>query len=240
MKRLTALAAAAFLTACGGGGGGETAATGTAEGFWNGTVGGYNASLAILENGETWGLYTSAGSLVGALYGNTSSSGTSLTGSGSSFNFVDRTSGSGTYTGSVAQKNTLSLTTNDGTKFVGNYSAAYDQKASLVNLAGTYTGFSVTATTPAQTVPVTISVNGEISASFVSGNLSCTASGTVTPRSSNKNIFNVQVTFTGNYCALGNGTTTTGIAYYNTATREIGVMTLNGAKSDGFVYVGVR
>ena len=35
-------------------------------------------ALAVLETGETWGVYTSGGSIVGALYGNTTSSGKNI------------------------------------------------------------------------------------------------------------------------------------------------------------------
>lgn len=244
MKRLIALAATAVLTACGGGGSDAVvtpASTASAEGFWNGTIsGGYSASVAILENGETWGIYTSGNSLVGAVYGQTSSNNSALTGSGSSFNFLSRQSGSGTYSGSFIPKNSINFTTNDGTKFTGSYGTSYEQPASLADLAGTYSGFSITATTGAQSIPVTISAGGAISGSVVSGNLSCSASGTATPRASGKNIFDVQLSFSGNFCALGNGATTAGVAYYDATNHEIGVMTLNSAKTDGLVYIGKR
>ena len=246
MKRLIALAATAVLTACGGGGGSDAVVTpvpaaASAEGFWNGTItGGYGASVAILENGETWGIYTSGNSLVGAVYGQTSSNNPALTGSGSSFNFLTRQSGSGTYTGSFVPKSSINFTTNDGAKFTGSYGTTYEQPALLSDLAGTYTGFGVTGTTSAQSTPITISTGGAISGSVVSGNLSCSASGTATPRASGKNIFDVQLTFSGNFCALGNGATTAGVAYYDAVNREIGVMTLNSAKTDGLVYIGKR
>lgn len=245
MKRLIALAATAVLTACGGGGSDAVVtpvpAAASAEGFWNGTItGGYGASVAILENGETWGIYTSGNSLVGAVHAQTTSNNLVLTGSGSSFNFLSRQSGSGTYSGSFVPKNSINFTTNDGTKFTGSYGTTYEQPASLADLAGTYSGFSVTATTGAQSIPVTISAGGTISGSVVSGNLSCSASGTATPRASGKNIFNVQLSFSGNFCALGNGATTAGVAYYDAVNREIGVMTLNSAKTDGLVYIGKR
>lgn len=223
---------------------GEAAAapvSNTAQGFWSGTLtGGYNADVAILENGETWGIYTSGNSLVGAVYGQTSSTGASLTGTGSFFNFVLRQSGSVTYSGSVTQKSAINFTTNDGEKFTGSYGVAYDQPASLTDLAGAYTGFSVTGTTGAQAIPVNISANGAIAGTVVSGNLSCSATGTATPRASGKNIFDVRLAFSGNFCALGNGTTTTGIAYYDASSRQIGVITLNAAKTDGLIYIGTR
>lgn len=245
MKRLTALAAALVLSACGGGGGDAvttpTTTTASAEGFWSGTTSnGTEVSLAILENGETWGLYGNASALTGAVYGMTSTSGTTLSGSGTGFNFVTGTSETGTFTGSVSTKATINFSASDGTQFNGTYDASYDQPASLANLAGSYTGWAVTGTTAAQTTTVVVDVNGNISSSFVSGSLSCTTSGTATPRASGKNIFNLQLTFTGNFCALGNGTVVTGIAAYDSVNRGLVAMGLNSAKSDGLIFLGTR
>jgi hypothetical protein len=212
MKRLTALAAAAALTACGGGGSDETSTTTpapvalTAEGFWTGTAStGPQVQLVILENGESWGFYTSQGSLIGALYGNTNSSGTSVSGSG--LDFYNGTANAGTYSGIFSAKNTLNLSLRSGTStststFAGKYSAAYDQPALLSNLAGTYAGYALTA--------------------------------------SGKNIFDIRLTYTGSFCALGNGTVTNGIAYFDTSTKQVAVLALNASKTDGFVYAGVR
>jgi hypothetical protein len=65
----------------------------------------------------------------------------------------------------------------------------------------------------------------------------CSVSGTILPRASGKNVFNVSSTFTGNLCALGNGTTTTGVATLDSTTgvNRLFIMTLNGAKTDGYV-----
>lgn len=245
MKRLVVSAAVVVLSACGGGGGDEatttpTTTTASAEGFWNGTTTtGTQVSLAVLENGETWGIYGSGNTVIGALYGNTTTSGTTLSGSGTSFDFVSRDGGSGSYTGTVTTKGTITLDA-DGTKFSGTYDTSYDQAASLASLAGTYTGWAVTAATNAQAATVIVDVNGNISSSFVDGSLSCATSGKATPRASGKNIFNLQLTFTGNYCALGNGTVVTGVATYDSVNRELIAMGLNSAKSDGLIYVGMR
>lgn len=244
MKRFAALAAAAVLTACGGGGSDDTSTTTptpvvvTAEGFWIGSAStGPQVQLAILENGETWGFYTVQGSLIGALYGNTTSSGTTVTGSG--LDFYGGSANPGSYSGTFSAKNSISLALGSGTSkatFTGKYSTAYDQPASLVNLAGTYAGYGLTGKTSAQAISVTISSNGNISA----GNTSCSASGTATPRASGKNIFDIKMTFAGNLCALGNGAVTNGIAYYETSTKQVAVLALNSSKTDGFIYAGVR
>ncbi|MCU0925744.1 MAG: hypothetical protein MUF44_06790 [Hydrogenophaga sp.] len=244
MKTLFAsIAAISVLAGCGGGGdGGSTeiapGPSATAEGFWSGTTStGTQVNVAILETGETWGVYTSGNSIIGALYGNTTSSGTSLNGSGSDFNIPSRTVTPGTYSGTYSSRATISLTASNGTRFSGTYSASYDQAASLAAVAGTFSGTGVSGGSSVQSASVTISSSGAVSTPVSNG---CSSAGTFTPRPSGKNIFNVSVTFTGANCALGNGATTTGVAYYDSATRQLLVMALNSARSDGFIYIGSK
>jgi hypothetical protein len=231
----TSLALGALLSGCGGGG--DDSSPSTAEGFWEGNSStGFLVSLAVLETGETWGIYTStSGALVGGLYGNTSSSESSLSGSGRDFNIPSRTVASGTYSGTLAPKSTMSVTTAPaGIRFTGAYRPAYDQPASLAAVAGTFNGPGVSGTSPVQNVSVRVSTSGAVTASMPG----CTVTGTAKPRPSGKNIFDVSVTFTGSNCALGSGTATTGVAYYDVTARKLSVMAMNAAKSDGFIYVG--
>lgn len=241
MKKLVAIGLSAVLAACGGGGGDSAPApapTATAEGFWEGSAStGVSVALAVLENGETWGVYTSGGSIVGALYGNTTSSGTTLSGSGKDFNIPSRTVGSATYSGTFVAKSSINVTTSARATFSGGYKTAYDQPASLAAITGTFSGVGVSGTSPVQPVSVTISPSGTIT---VPGTMGCSAAGTATPRPSGKNILDVTVTFTGTSCALGNGASTTGIAYYDATTRRVLVMAMNAAKSDGFIYTGQK
>lgn len=132
------------------------------------------------------------------------------------------------------------MNVSDGTILTGTYDPSYEQPASVASVAGTYTGWAVTGSIDPQATTVVVDVNGNISSSFVSGSLTCTTSGTATPRASGKNIFNLQLTFTGNYCALGNGTVVNGVATYDSVNRQLIAMGLNSAKSDGLIYVGTR
>lgn len=243
MKQFAVIGLTVLLAACGGGGGDGAqppapAPIVTAEGFWEGTAStGNSVALAVLETGETWGVYTSNGSIVGALYGNTASSGTTLSGTGKDFNIPSRSVGSGSYTGTFVEKSSIRVATSSGSTFSGAYGTTYDQPASLAAVAGTFSGQGVSGTSPVQTVSVTISPSGAIT---VPASLGCSAAGSAKPRTSGKNIFDVTVTFTGSTCALGNGASTTGIAYYNATTRRVLVMAMNAAKSDGFIYVGQK
>lgn len=238
IKMIAALSMAASLVACGGGGdSGPPAAsvTSSAEGFWTGTSSnGKQVAAVILENGETWGVYSSGGVLAGAIYGNINSSDNTISGSG--LDFYNGTSHAGTLSGNVAPKSSINLTSSSGVSFSGTYSNAYEQAASLTNLAGTYSGYGLSARTSAQYIPVTIASNGTISA----GDANCAATGTASPRASGKNVFDIQVNFTGNYCALGNGAVVNGIAYYDASSRSMIAMGLNGNKTDGFIYLGSK
>lgn len=241
--RIAAIAASTVLAACGGGGdggsvGGSSGTTATAEGVWSGTLAsGVSVSAAILENGETWGVYTSGSLIVGALYGNTTSSGTTLSGSGVAFDVVARSSSNGTFTGTFNPKSTIRISSSDGGVFTGTYDTEYDQPAVLSNVAGSFNGQGVSGNSTVQSIPLSIASNGTVT---VPGTADCSAAGTLTPRPTGKNIFNVSVTFTGTNCALGNGTVTTGIGYYDTVTQGLLVLAMNPAKTDGFIYIGAK
>lgn len=244
MKKIAAIGLTAVLTACGGGGDSAPIAAPTpvpavtAEGFWEGSAStGATVALAVLENGETWGVYTTAGSIVGALYGNTSSSGTTLSGSGKDFNIPSRTVASGTFAGTFAAKSSINVTSSSGSTFSGAYKTAYDQPTTLTALAGTFSGTGVSGGSPVQSISVTVSSSGAIT---VPSSLGCSATGTAAMRPSGKNILDVTVTFKGSTCALGDGVSTTGIAYYDATSRRMLVMAMNSAKSDGFIYVGQK
>jgi hypothetical protein len=229
------------LASCGGssddGGSSSPAPLATAEGFWSGPAStGNDVSLVVLEDGETWGVYSNSGIIVGALYGSTTSSDTTLSGSGSDFNIPARTVTPGTYSGTFTFKNAINITTSTGSAFNGIYATAYDTAASLTSVAGNFSGSAVTAATGPSTVNVGISSLGVIS--MTDGG--CTATGSAAPRSTGKNIFNVSITFTGATCVLGSGTMTTGVGYYDVVNKQLLVLALNAAKTDGFIYLATK
>lgn len=236
MIRFFAPLVAAVLVSCGGGGAAPTAAS--AEGLWTGTsTSGYGVNALVLENGEIWGLYGAGTSIYGALFGNLTVNGTSLSGSGSDFNILARTVTAGTFTGSASTKNTISVATSSGGSFSGTYNSFYDQApTALASLAGTFSGTGVTGRAPVQAQTVTVSATGALTSS-VTG---CLASGQATLRASGKTVYNITVTFTGASCALGSGTVVNGVAIYSPTTRQLTSMGLTGSKSDGFIFVGTK
>ena len=240
---LQAILLGAFLTACGGGGGGGSSggggstSAGTAEGMWVGTSSaGYGVATLVLENAETWGFYYSGTTTAGILYGTSTGSGSSFNATGTDFNFYTRSSSSGSLTGTVVPGASIKATASNGGSVSLAYDSSYNTPASLAAVAGNYVGWGVTKTTPSQSGVFTINSAGAIS----STGLNCSLSGSVTPRASGKNVYNVSTTFTGLGCALGNGTTTTGVATLVSlgGINRLIMMTLNSAKTDGYIING--
>lgn len=231
----------ATLTACGGGGGGATATSSasnqSAEGLWQGTTSdGYNLTAAVLENGAIWALSSSADGVVGFVNGSSSVSGSAVSGTTTSYNLVNNTYATQSITGTVSTKNTLSLTTPNGS-FNAAYVAGYDQAPTALSaMAGTYSGWisSVSGAFSPSSV-VTISSAGQIS----SVGAICSATGSITPRASGKNLYDVTVGFSGANCTAFTYSLT-GVAAYNNTSGVLLILALNGAKTDGVVYSATK
>ena len=250
-KILAVLAASAALVACGGGGGGDTAADqlpgggsggvaakSTVEGFWRNTApSGESATLVILENGETWGAFTTSNAIVGALYGQTISDASTLSGSGTEFE-IGGTATPINYSGTFTSERTMTFTNPTGLDgapltFGVAYGDDYKEPASVAVAEGKFSG--------AGGVSVTVRAAGDLgllTVDFTSPD--CYATGSIVPRASGKNVFDATVTFTGRGCALGDKTTTKGIAYYNADTQDLLMLALNPAKDNGFIYIGSK
>jgi len=198
----------------GGGGGGGGNYAGQAQGVYSGTTtSGYTFSTIVLPTDKFYAIY-------GTVSGNTLLLTGLVTGQG--------TSGNGTYTASVTDfthtgaissgnvsANYVAATSLNGTltesgnaiTFTGTAEPAssftYNTSASLSAITGTWTGTLLDG----MSTTGTINSNGSVSGSS-SG---CSFSGTVAPNSSNKNFFDVSLTFGPSPCSLPNQTAT-GIA----------------------------
>jgi hypothetical protein len=219
------------LAACGGGGGGEgttTAPTTTttpatagpsAEGVYGGTLSGDTKSTAfellVLENGEFWSMYgTKIGNTFGVA-GFIQGTGTSNNGSFTSSNSKDLG-----YAPAVAGSTTAAYdataTTISGTWTLGANHVTlnggpiagslynYNTAASLTTIAGNWSTTSVTG----ESINLTVAADGSYTAVGGSG---CNFSGTITPRASGKNVYNVGITFGAAPCVF-TGQSGTGIA----------------------------
>lgn len=246
MKLVAAGLLCALVAACGGGGDDDGAPAPapapvpapSPEGFWVGRAStGTEVYLAVLDDGKTWGLYQSGNYIIGALAGETSYNGSQLSGSGRDFNLISRTISPGTYTGTFSAKNYVDVRLSNGSTFTGRYDTSYDQPASLAAVAGTFAGTGVTGTTLPQAVTINVSSTGQITAPSSQG---CGGSGSLLPRASGKNVYDVSITFQGSSCALGNDTTVRGIAIYDSTQRGLWAVAMNNAKTDGFIYSAVK
>lgn len=241
---LAAAVMAGFLVACGGDGGDasntpEKAVS--AEGFWYGqTSEGVPVSLAILEDGSTWGLYADDGSFsgyvaLGALVGTTRAEGNRLSGEGKEFDLIYGGVEQGDFAGTFTPRDSMSVELSGGQTFSAEYDDDYDRPASLTELEGTYSGRAATGL-GWQGVAIDVSSSGQIVMDADASG--CSATGQATPRPSGKNVFDLSVTFSGSSCALGDGGTVSGIAYPNTEDDVLLAMALNSDETDGFVYIG--
>ena len=251
-KTLLALSVVAAITACGGGGGGTTApstptpvAAATAEGVWTGTTStGFKSTAIILENNEVYNIFgvdsNGVVSLRGFDYGVTSLAGNSLNGTIREF-----------YTDDTSVVGSLSATLNAGISLAGSVTAkqgtvtfnsspipstlfSYSNAAKLADVAGGWAGTFLNG------VPgnVTITATGGVTGS----SFTCLFSGTISPRPSGKNVFDVSITFGNNQCLLPNQSTT-GIGVITTTTtgkKQLIVAALNSAKTQGSVFVATR
>ena len=260
LRLLAALAAASLAAACGGGGSdgndsGTVSAASSAEGVYVGTLAGGTLNYfeqIVLENNEVWIAYGSRSApgattlLSGMMSGaGTYTGGTLTVAAIKDFGFSPAATGtlsasykvnskslvtsvSGT---SSAAGRTLTLT---GDSNISNY--RYVAPASLSELSGNWT------------VPVASGAPGSVSVNSTGGfsfNLSgCAASGTMVPRASGKNVFNVTMTFGGAPCNFA-GVVFSGIAYValnpflNTG-GDLRILIRNSAQTAGFLLSGTR
>lgn len=237
------------LAACGGGGGDDggsapSAGTSPAEGAYAGTLTGGPSNgfqLVILEDGTYWSIYgTQVGSLL-YVNGFVQGSGTAANGQFSSNNardfgyapsvagsivatYVPGVSISGTTYGPAGASGTFSGTRAGISPYV------YEQPANLANITGSWRMQMLSG----ETTNVSINTNGSFTAVSSGG---CQFSGTILPRASGKNVFNVSLTFGAAPCLLA-GQRATGIGVYSSVSgggSQLMVAVVDGARAYGAV-----
>lgn len=217
---------------------GGSPATDSAEGFWVAALpSGINVKWAILDGGETWGIYEAQGTVLGAFHGVTRSANGALHGSGRAFDIPSNAVGATTHTGSYIARQAITLTTAFGTQVSGRYAPGYDRPAHLSDLLGRYTGDALGSRGPVIGMALSVASDGAFVMTSPEG---CAASGSATPRAGGKAVFDVRLRFAGSACALGDGATASGIAHINTTRGELFVLAMNEAKTDGWLYLGAR
>lgn len=217
----------AVLIGCGGGGGGSGASTtpGEAQGVYTGSFStpafpAGKFSTLVLDNDEIWTLYGVEGAggellVYGLIQGQGASSSGSFAVASLKDYYYDGTSASGTLSARYQVGSTFNGTVSANGQSVsfsgvvpaaGSTNYSYSTAANLSDVSGVWSGTSMSGVTSSYT----ISSSGTFSGTNQYG---CGFSGTVTPRASGKNVFDVTLTNnTSNACGAASGLTGRGIA----------------------------
>lgn len=199
-----------------GGGGGSVAAAAGVQGVYSGVASssGYTFWTIILPSAKLYGIYGTVNGnqilLDGMITGQGTANNSGYTASVTDF-FYTGSVKSGTFSGSdftgagldgsLAENGTV--TTFTATSMLGSvwdYGTTFQTPASLASVSGTWTGTLLDG----MTTTVTISSTGSLTGSS-SG---CSFTGTVVPDSSQKNFYDVSLSFGGSPCAFPNQTAT--------------------------------
>ena len=215
-----------LLSACGGGGGGGDSDSSTptppapvvnavSEGVWEGSAStNYAMQVLVLENGDFYSMF---GKLVNGFFGvvgfdqgTSSVTGSTMTAPFKEYMYTGATSSgtlAATVVNNVSLNGTATYSTGNQTIFTTAPTAStsynYGKAANISDISGSWSGSMLNGSAAA----ITVSSTGTISGT----NAGCSFTGTVAPRSSGKNVFNVSVKFGPTPCALP-GQTATGIA----------------------------
>lgn len=208
----------------------------TAEGLWIGKASsGYDTAVLVLDNGETWAMSAAGGRPYYAQHGQTVSSGGKLSGAGMQVDLYTGKVIRDAFSGSYIPMQSIQAQLGNGSLFNGSYSAYYDQPTTLAQLAGTYRGEGFGSGTWPQWLSLTISATGVVS---TPPSVGCSSSGRITRRPGGKSVFDLQATFSGANCALGDGATASGIVYYENGLLL--AMALTPSEAGGIFFWGQR
>lgn len=226
----------ALATACGGGDGGDDGGGGggggggspsAAEGHWVGTANGEDElsgnsidmmNFVVLENGQLWGVYGySTGSILGGWFGQTSAGNGQLSGSGTAYRVgADGGTANGSMSATFTAQGSMSGQIADVASFTVGYDATYDQAPAPVSkFAANYNALVGVGHASYGNMLFTIDASGNVTPWVVRGQPNCGANGSIKPRASGKNVYDVHLVVQGVDCPLVNGTVVDGIALYN-------------------------
>lgn len=207
----------------------------------------YELNVLMLEDGSLWGLYERTVNNIGLVYGVVQANGAATNGSyaatdGRDYYYTGATTAgvvsasytaAGTFNGSVSSATgAVSFTTSKPATSPYNY----DTPAQLSAMVGTWSG----TTLDGATTNIVISSTGAVAGA--SG--ACNFTGTVVPRPSGKNVFNVGVTFANSSACLLPGGSASGIAITypisGTTRNQVVVAIQNTARTFGTGFLAIR
>ena len=218
----------------------------TAEGAFAGkmTPRGFRLSLVVLENGDAWGLYENNGLLVGFFEGaGVSNNGSYTADDVRDHDFVARVvrhgSLSATYFPAVSVNGHLIPDIGVQSAFSATAAAMtgydYAQPADPARIAGSWPGFYRNGP---ESGTVEITPSGAVSAVTSTG---CAYTGTVSPRASGRNVFDVRITFGAVPCELPNQVARGIAIVVDTARgRQLMLAATDATRSFATSFVGTR
>ena len=256
MITLGGLFAAVALSGCGGSGDDAapppakppaTVVSG-AEGLWTGQTPdaiALSVQGVVLENGETWNIVSAVdGTVVGFSQGNIQASAPdAITGTGRYLNVVDqahltdRKIESVSYFGRFAVRDSIQITASNGWKYAGNYGVRYEQPAAVSELLGTYVGTGIGNQVSTPLISLSVTTGGLVSTTSYPG---CSVRGTLVPRASGRNVFDLPLTFDGTTCPVANGAVVNHVVLYNNTSRSILIMGQSASKEQTYIYTGLK
>lgn len=256
------IAAALLLAGCGGEGatGGGLSASPAPEppdpapvhaakaqgAYFGSTSRGFELSMLVLENDVAWGLYERNGALVGFFQGaGLSNQGSFTVADSRDYNFIDKRTAIGsitaTYFAEVSIQGTVIPTVGNQYSFSAAAATAgsgydYDRPARLPEIQGDWPGFYGDGL---ETGTVEVSPTGRISALT---SLGCNFTGTVAPRASGKNVYDVSLVFGGPPCRLAGQTVAgVGIIVETTAdTKRLLLAATDASRNFGVSFAALR
>jgi len=236
-----------LLTACGGGdgdpgtkgpnlsgnpGGGSSGLL-EVEGLWTGQSNdGMQTALIVLEDGSAWGLQRSGSVLASAIVGKASGSGGVFSMPASVLNLAYWSATNSTYAGTYTARSSIAATSTGNAPLALSYKSAYESAATVSAVAGSYTLNGMSKFGAAPRVTMAISANGAIGFSNWG---TCSPTGTVSARSSGRNVFNLSISFKG-ACPLAEGTLVSGVFFVDKSASpaQAYVLAQTATKDDGF------
>jgi hypothetical protein len=215
----------------------------TAEGLWVGESAGARFIATVLETGSTWVLYAVGDSGLGFLAGPTAPEGNRLYGQLRNHLMTGPTVPTSLDATFVPQRSLGGTFVAEGggaDPFVGNYAPEYAERASALIAEGNWSLWVLrTGLTASEDFNASVSASGVLSGSSVGG---CRIDGSVVPRGSGKNVYDVVAVFSGD-CLLG-AEATRGIALVQGAatdpTLTLIVMLQNADQTNGWIATGTR
>jgi hypothetical protein len=241
------LFACALLIACGGGDGdpgtkgpplsgnpgGGSGGLLDVEGLWTGqSPDGVQTALLVLEDGSAWGLQRRGSVLASALVGKASGSGGVFTLPASVFNLRDWSPANSTYAGTYTARSSIAATSTGNAPLALSYKSAYESAAALSAVVGSYTLNGISKFGAAPRVTMTLSASGAISFSNWGA---CSPTGTVSPRSGGRNVFDLSIRFN-DACPLAKNTLVSGVFFVDKSASpaQAYVLAQTATKDDGF------